>query len=122
MLTLSESFYSEISQHPIPVEREVVRLLANAPGALDFYIWLAWKSWNVKSGVARVPLFGNNGLASQLGCCEYSSARFFRRKLCAWLRRITAIWPQCPAHLSQDRTYLCIGPSPKAPVSIGRLC
>jgi len=34
----------EISQHPILAEREAVALLANAPGALDFYIWLAWKS------------------------------------------------------------------------------
>jgi Plasmid encoded RepA protein len=113
-ITLSESFYTEIRQHPIPVQREVVAFLANAPGTLDFYIWVAWKSWSVKSGVVRVPLFGNNGLARQLGCCKYSSGRYFRRKLCTWLRRITTIWPQCPARLSGDGAYLLVGSSGKA--------
>jgi hypothetical protein len=76
-VTLSESFYAEIDAHPIPVEREAVAMLASAPGILDFYGWLAWKSWNVKTGVARVPLFGNGGLTCQLGCGEYSCERFF---------------------------------------------
>jgi Plasmid encoded RepA protein len=114
-ITLSESFYAEISQHPIPAEREAIALLANAPGALDFYVWLAWKSWAVRKGdVARVPLFGNNGLIHQLGCGEYSSDRFFRRKLCAWLRRVATIWPECPARLSDDGTCLLISPPLKA--------
>jgi hypothetical protein len=76
-VTLSESFYAEIDAHPIPVEREAVAILASAPGVLDFYIWLAWKSWNVKTGVARVPLFGNGGLSCQLGADQYSCERFF---------------------------------------------
>jgi hypothetical protein len=110
IVTLSESFYAEISEHPIPVEREAVALLANAPGALDFYVWLAWRSWAVKTEVVRVPLFGSGGLTSQLGAGEYSSRRFFRRKLCAWLRRVTALWPQCNARLSDDGNFLLIQP------------
>jgi hypothetical protein len=46
-ITLSEAFYREIDSHRIPVEREVVAALAHAPGVLDFYIWLVWKSWTV---------------------------------------------------------------------------
>ena len=44
LITLSEAFYDEIDQHRIPVEREVVALLANAPGVLDLYVWLVWKT------------------------------------------------------------------------------
>src|SRR5262245_24121857 len=40
IVVLSESFYTELRQHPIPVEREVVRALAHSAGALDFYMWL----------------------------------------------------------------------------------
>ena len=40
LIVLSEAFYDEIDQHRIPVEREVVALLANAPGGLDLYVWL----------------------------------------------------------------------------------
>lgn len=38
VVTLSESFYREIDEHRIPVERQVVAALANAPGVLDFYL------------------------------------------------------------------------------------
>ncbi|HEX5483771.1 MAG TPA: replication protein RepA [Terriglobia bacterium] len=122
VVTLSESFYAEIDAHRIPVEREIVALLANAPGALDFYIWLVWRSWTVKSDIARVPLFGNGGLATQLGCDEYSSDRYFRRKLCTWLRRVRTIWPQCPAHLSEDGTCLVIRPSTKSSPAVRDIC
>lgn len=43
-VTLSEAFYSEMDQHRIPIEREVVIALANSPGVLDFYILVVWKS------------------------------------------------------------------------------
>jgi hypothetical protein len=44
LVTLSESFYREIDEHRIPVERHVVAALANAPGVLDLYLWIVWKS------------------------------------------------------------------------------
>jgi hypothetical protein len=34
---LSEEFWRELQQHPIPVDAEVVRLLARNPGCLDLY-------------------------------------------------------------------------------------
>jgi hypothetical protein len=37
----SEAFYSEIDRHRVPMEREVVIALANSPGVLDFYLWIA---------------------------------------------------------------------------------
>jgi hypothetical protein len=43
VVVLSEPFYEEIKAHRIPVEREVVAALANAPGVLDLYLWLFWK-------------------------------------------------------------------------------
>jgi hypothetical protein len=47
LITLSDPFYREIDEHRIPVEREVVAALAQAPGVLDFYVWLVWKSCTV---------------------------------------------------------------------------
>jgi Plasmid encoded RepA protein len=47
LIVLSETFYDEIDQHRIPVEREVIALLANAPGVLDLYAWLVWKTWTL---------------------------------------------------------------------------
>jgi hypothetical protein len=40
IITLSEQFWDEIRQHPIPADLNVVRALVNAPGCLDLYLWL----------------------------------------------------------------------------------
>ena len=81
IITLSESFYREVDQHRIPVERQVVAALAHAPGVLDLYLWTAWKSWTINGGPAHIPLAGPTGLSQQLGTTEYSRDRRFRGKL-----------------------------------------
>lgn len=126
VITLSEAFYREIDQHRIPVEREVVAALAHAPGLLDFYVWLVWKSWTVNGTPARIPLFAPNGLSEQLGTSEYSGDRFFRRKISRWLRQVKALWPECPASISKDGRSLIVRSSRKSPAiqavqnSVGR--
>jgi len=114
-VTLSEAFYSEIDQHRIPMEREIVIALANSPGVLDFYIWIAWRSWVLKSGKIRVPLFSPGGLKEQLGCHIHPEDRFLRRKISQWLRVIRAHWPQCPAEISADGESLIISSSKSIP-------
>ena len=114
-ITLSEAFYTEIDQHRIPMEREVVSALSNSPGVLDFYIWIAWKSWVLKSGTTRVPLFSPGGLKEQLGCQIHPEGRFLRRKINQWLRVIRAHWPECPAQISTDGQSLVISSSKSSP-------
>jgi hypothetical protein len=72
VIALSKSFYDEIDQHRIPVEREVLAALANAPGVLDFYVWLVWKSFALCGHTAKIPLLGPSGLAAQLGNAPYA--------------------------------------------------
>lgn len=112
-ITLSEAFYQEINQHRIPVEREVVAALANAPGVLDFYIWLVWKSWSVRGRAPRIPLMGTGGLTGQLGNAPYTLERTFRLTITRWLRTVQALWPDCPAKISKDGHALIIRPSSK---------
>jgi len=114
-ITLSEAFYREIDEHRIPVEREVIAALAHAPGALDFYMWMVWKSWTVNGNPARIPLFAHQGLKDQLGATEYSLDRYFRRKIIAWLRQVKVLWPDCPASISEDRRFLVLPSSKRVP-------
>jgi hypothetical protein len=88
-----------------------VAAFSHAPGLLDFYIWLVWKCWSARRHGAHVPLFSDGGLVNQLGTDEYSSDRFFRKKIRFWLRQVKALWPECPAHVSIDGNYLRIAPS-----------
>lgn len=114
-ITLSEAFYEEIGRHPIPVEREVVANLSNAPGVLDLYLWLVWKTWSLSGHAIRVPLFGSGSLSDQLGNRQYSADRFFRRKLSCWLSEIKTLWPECPAEISCDGRSLSLKSSRRSP-------
>jgi hypothetical protein len=114
-IVLSEAFYREIDEHRIPVEREVAAALAHAPGVLDFYMWLVWKSWVVNGRPAAVPLIAEFGLNQQLGSVDYDEARFFRRKVRTWLQQVKALWPECPASLSADGSTIIVQSSRKSP-------
>ena len=118
VIVLSEAFYEEIDQHRIPVEREVVALLANAPGVLDLYVWLVWKTWSLNGQCVRIPLFGTGGLSDQLGTGDYSADRFFRRKIRRWLRELQALWPECPASVSKDGQSLVLYSGKRNPAVI----
>ena len=113
-ITLSEAFYQEITAHPIPVERELIAALAHAPGLLDFYVWIAWKSWTLNGQPARIPIFGANGLGHQLGTTEYSVDRTFRHKISQWLKHVKLLWPECPVQVSQDGRFLIVQSSRKS--------
>ncbi|MCC6263872.1 MAG: replication initiator protein A [Bryobacterales bacterium] len=92
VIVLSDEFFREIIQHPIPTDLEAIRLLAASPGALDLYLWVTYRSFTAKPRQS-IPLFGPQGLQGQLGCTEYSRPRRFRAMLMQWM---TAIAPVCP--------------------------
>lgn len=106
-ILLSENFWNELKRHPIPINLDAVRILANAPAELDFYTWLVWRCWTAKRET-RIPLLGEAGLIRQLGISEKTTAREFRRQIKRWLAHIKAedIWPECPAALKGDSLIL----------------
>jgi hypothetical protein len=107
VIVLSEQFWNEVQQHPIPVDMEMVRALAHAPGALDFACWLIWRCYTAKQE-QLIPLFGDTGLERQLGVHDYARKRQFRAQLVKWLRVVRAHWPNCPADMGGD--FLVVRP------------
>ena len=67
IVVLTDEFYHETVTHPIPADLTVVTQLANAPAALDLFLWLCWRCWKAGEEPESIPLFGSGGLASQLG-------------------------------------------------------
>ncbi|MFL6449249.1 MAG: replication protein RepA [Bryobacteraceae bacterium] len=104
-VTLSHAFWQELQDHPIPIDADVVRLLARNPGCLDLYTWLTWRCHQAK-GPERVPLFGSYGLANQLGVQSYSRERKFRERINDWLKLVRLYWPECPAAISSNGAFL----------------
>ena len=109
MIVLSEEFWNEIQRHPIPIDLAVVRALADSPGNLDLYIWLVWRSWTAKAHVS-IPLFGAEGLVSQLGNSEKLRERDFRRQIAKWLQITRQLWPECNATISESGENLVLNP------------
>lgn len=112
-IMLSEEFWNEIQEHPIPVDLAIVRALADSPGNLDLYVWLVWRCWTAK-GPATVPLFGPDGLISQLGNSAKLRNRDFRRQIVQWLKVIRQLWPECPASLTETGSCVLIKPAKSA--------
>lgn len=107
VVVLSDEFYREISEHPIPADLEAVKVLASAPAVLDLFVWLTYRCFAAK-GPERIPLFGSYGLAHQLGCVEYSRPRRFRAMIEEWVKSIYTLWPDCPARIASDGRTLLI--------------
>ncbi len=114
IIVLSEEFWKEIQEHPIPVDLVVVKELADSPGNLDLYVWLVWRCWTAKRP-ATVPLFGAEGLTSQLGMSHKLRERDFRRQIIQWLKGIGQLWPECPVTLAQTGASLLIKPDKATP-------
>ena len=76
VVTLTDEFFAEVMAHPIPTDLEAVKILAASPGLLDLFIWLSYRCFTAKAK-EEIPIFGNHGMAHQLGCIEYSRPRRF---------------------------------------------
>jgi len=109
-VVLSDEFYREISDHPIPTDLEAAKVLSSSPAALDLFTWLSYRCFTAK-GEERIPLFGAFGLANQLGSVEYARPRKFRERIERWLALIKVMWPECPARVSRDGSGLLISPA-----------
>jgi hypothetical protein len=107
---LSESFWQEIQAHPIPVDVRVVRELTNIPGCLDLYMWLCWRCHHAKR-TESVPLFGDFGLASQLGVYRIlAGAELSQEAAGMGMKLVKLYWPDCPVRFSDDGTALLVSP------------
>jgi Plasmid encoded RepA protein len=103
--TFDDDFYREITSHPIPTDLKAVKVLSGAPAALDLFMWLSYRCF-VAVGRESIPLFGEKGLANQLGSAEYSRPLRFCQKLEQWLTMIRVLWPDCPARGRRGYRFL----------------
>jgi hypothetical protein len=111
IIVLSDEFYQELIAHPVPNDLEAVRVLAASPAVLDLFMWLSYRCFTAK-GTEAVPLFGDFGLAHQIGTTDYSRPRRFRAMVAQWLDNIRALWPECPARISSDGQSILVRHAP----------
>lgn len=103
-VTLTEGFYREVIEHPIPVDMRAIRALKRSPMALDIYCWLTYRASYAKRD-STIPW---PALAVQFGA-EYGRVRDFKAAFLAELRKVTLVYPD--ARLAVTDTGLLVKPS-----------
>jgi hypothetical protein len=109
-IVLSDEFFREVMSHSIPTDLEAAKALSCAPAALDLYMWLSYRCFTAKQQ-ERIPIFGDFGLAAQLGSADYARPRKFRERLEQWLDLVRTLWPSCPARMASDGDSILIQPA-----------
>jgi hypothetical protein len=110
LIVLSDEFFREVTTHSIPTDLEAAKALSSSPAALDLFMWLSYRCFTAK-GQERVPMFGDFGLAGQLGSANYARPRKFRERLDRWLDLVRVLRPACPAQITSDGDHILIQPA-----------
>jgi hypothetical protein len=111
VIVLNDEFYQELIAHPVPNDLEAVKVLAASPALLDLFMWLSYRCFTARS-TESISLFGDFGLANQIGTTDYSRPRRFRAMVEQWLESIRALWSECPARISSDGPAILVKHAP----------
>lgn len=98
---LSEGFYEALKKHPIPIEESAIRALANNSGALDCYIWLAYRLHSLPSP----KLVTWASLKSQHGTA-YKELFHFKPRFVGILAMATAVYPDAKVEVVDEGVIL----------------
>lgn len=104
-ISLSERFYNELMQSPVPVDMRALRTLKGSPSAIDLYCYLTYRIFSIKREVT-VPW---ETLMMQFGS-EITNPRKFRWQFSQALKQVLVVYPDARADLS--RVGLTMKPSP----------
>lgn len=103
-VTLSEQFYKEIIEHPIPIDIRALKALKQSPMCLDIYIWMTYRVSYLKNDV----LIPWEALAAQFGS-DYGRIRDFKDAFVKALRRVYVVYGN--AKFSVEEGGLLVRPS-----------
>ena len=86
-VVLTEGFYQEVIEHPVPVDMRAIKALKRSPLALDIYCWLTYRS----SYAMKPSTIPWAALALQFGS-EYGRTRDFKAAFLDELRKVTTVY------------------------------
>ena len=108
-VTLSEKFFKEVTESPVPIDLRALKALKGSPMALDIYTWLTHRFSYLRE--ARVIPW--DALRLQLGA-EYKDTRqgrnAFKTATMKHLKKVLVLYPE--AKVSEHKSGLFLKPSP----------
>ncbi len=103
-VVLSERFFREASEAPVPLDLRVLRAL-RSPFEIDIYVWLIWRFFRLRKPVT-IPW---DSLQLQFGC-GYKNPRHFKRRFLKYLKSVISYYPE--VRLTNTEAGLLLKPSP----------
>ncbi len=86
-VTLTDEFYKEIIERPVPINMKALAALKSSSMALDIYCWLTYRMSYLRHAT-EIPW---GLLAAQFGS-DYAEARDFKKNFLKQLRKVLAIY------------------------------
>jgi len=96
-IILSEKFYQLLLNAPVPLDWRVLKALKRSPMALDLYMWLSYRIFNLD----KPQKIRWDTLSEQFGS-EYERVRDFRLNVRKHLLKIQAIWTSLNLDVHDD--------------------
>ena len=112
-IELSEKFFNEIIQHPVPLNMNTLTALRRSSLGLDLYLWLVYRTFTLRAPL-RLPwrlLYCQFG-AQPDKASDNQTVQHFRYKVLRELKKIKMAWPGL--NYSTARGVLILHPSTPA--------
>ena len=93
-IELSEDFFNEIIQHPVPIDMNTLTALKRCSLGLDLYLWLTYRIFTLRDPLRLTwrQLYQQFDTAPIKGA-DKQTVKVFRRKVLRELTKIKAAWP-----------------------------
>jgi len=101
---LTQEFYKEIIDRPVPLDMRALSALKGSSLALDIYCWLTYRMSYIK----KKTLIPWVALEAQFGS-DYNETRYFKRKFLDQLRAVLVVYPE--AKIEDGGSCLVLSPS-----------
>jgi len=103
-VTLSERFFNEVIDRPVPIDMRAIKALKRSPMALDIYTWLTYRVSYLK----RPTMIPWSALALQFGS-NYAQIRQFKAAFLTELRKVVTVYGRVQVEAAD--TGLIVKPS-----------
>ena len=93
-IELSEKFFSEIIQHPVPLDMNTLTALKRCSLGLDLYLWLTYRTFALRAPQRLTwrQVYRQFGLHPDQ-TSDKQTVKNFRRKVLRELKKIKISWP-----------------------------
>lgn len=96
-VTLSENFFNEVIDRPVPIDMRAIRALKKSPLALDIYSWLTYRASYLK----RSTVIPWASLAQQFGS-NYAELRNFKAAFLNELKKVVLVYGQVQVEITEQ--------------------